>query len=106
MVPTAEPATPEKTRKPSALPLTRRSSPSCGRRSGRKVSTRITCSQKTITSESKRSFSGMRHALSVPQRAEPRPTSHGPYDGELLPENDDPGAGAGVSVLGEAFTER
>src|SRR5215470_15078863 len=96
---------PEKTRNPRAFLLTRLSSPSRGRRSGRKESTRITCSQKTITSESKRSFSGMRQALSLPHRAEPRPTSHGPYDGNRAPDNDDPGSGAGVSVLGEAFTE-
>ncbi len=68
------------------------------------MSTRITCSQKTITSESKRSFSGIRHALSVPQSAAPSPTSHGPYDGNRVSENDDPGTGAGASVLSEAVT--
>src|SRR5438132_8567409 len=38
-----------------------------------------TCSQKTITLASNSALSGMRHALSVPQSAAPRPTSHGPY---------------------------
>ena len=37
-----------------------------------------TCSQNTITCASKSSLSGMRHALSVPHKAAPRPTSHGP----------------------------
>ena len=39
-----------------------------------------TCSQKTMTFASNNSLSGMRHALSVPQSAAPRPTSQGPYN--------------------------
>jgi hypothetical protein len=48
-------------------------------RIGRNMIRMSTCSQKTITLASNSAFNGMRHALSVPQSAAPRPTSHGPY---------------------------
>src|SRR5206468_2426104 len=79
MVPTAEPANPEKSIKPHVR--ARIFGISCKReiRIGRNMIRMSTCSQKTITFASNNWLSGMRHALSVPQSAAPRPTSHGPY---------------------------
>ena len=53
-------------------------SPSRDKRIGRNMNRMRTCSQKTITSASKRLFNGIRHALSVPHSAAPSPTSQGP----------------------------
>src|SRR4029453_4096002 len=79
IVPTADPAKPEKIRKPQVRASIVGISRTCNRRRGRNMSRISTCSQKTITSALKRSFNGMRHALSVPQSAAPSATSHGPY---------------------------
>src|SRR5437870_9914112 len=80
IVPTAEPAKPEKTRYPQVRAwILRISSKRETRRSGANMIRISTCSQKTITLASNSALSGMRHALSVPQSAAPRPTSHGPY---------------------------
>ena len=78
IVPTAEPANPEKSR--NAHVRARIFGTSCkrGLRIGKNVMRMNTCSQKTITLASNSSLSGMRHALSVPQSPAPRPTSHGP----------------------------
>src|SRR4030095_7368287 len=79
IVPTAEPAKPEKTRYPQVRASILGISPKREARSGRNMIRMTTCSQKTITSASNSVLSGMRHALSVPHSAAPRPTSQGPY---------------------------
>src|SRR4030095_15669339 len=80
-VPTAEPANPEKIKKPHVHARTLGISSSREIRIGRNMIRMKTCSQKTITFASNNSFSGIRHALSVPHSAAPRPTNHGPYVG-------------------------
>src|SRR6476660_3203729 len=77
-VPTAEPANPEKSRKAHVRAWVFGISYKCEIKIGRNIMRMSTCSQKTITFASKISLSGIRHALSVPQSAAPRPTSHGP----------------------------
>src|SRR4029079_8306321 len=79
IVPTAEPANPEKIRKPQVRGSILGISAGLTMRIGRNMNRIRTCSQKTMTSASKRLFSGIRHALSVPQSAAPSATSHGPY---------------------------
>src|SRR5437016_9900986 len=79
MVPTAEPAKPEKSRYPQVRARILGISSKREIRIGRNMIRMSTCSQKTITLASNSALSGMRHALSVPQSAAPRPTSHGPY---------------------------
>src|SRR5437870_4976577 len=79
IVPTADPANPENNRYPQVLAWILRISAKRDIRSGRNMIRISTCSQKTITLASNSALSGMRHALSVPQSAAPRPTSHGPY---------------------------
>jgi len=79
MVPTAEPAKPEKSRYPQVRARILGISFKRKIRIGRNMIRMSTCSQKTITLASNSALSGMRHALSVPQSAAPRPTSHGPY---------------------------
>src|SRR5437667_645391 len=79
IVPTADPANPENNRYHQVLAWILRISPKRDTRSGANMIRISTCSQKTITLASNSAFSGMRHALSVPQSAAPRPTSHGPY---------------------------
>src|SRR5437667_10152031 len=79
IVPTADPANPENNRYPQVLVWILRISPKRDTRSGRNMIRISTCSQKTITLASNSALSGMRHALSVPHSAAPRPTSHGPY---------------------------
>src|SRR5215470_18951537 len=78
-VPTAEPANPEKVIKPHVRARTLGISCNCEIKKGRNIIRMKMCSQKTITFASNNSFSGIRHALSVPQSAAPRPTNHGPY---------------------------
>src|SRR5882724_13141809 len=84
IVPTAEPAKPEKIRYPQVRASILRISAKRDTRSGKNMIRMSTCSQKTITLASNSALSGMRHALSVPQSAAPRPTSHGPYDTEFV----------------------
>src|SRR5438132_1401646 len=79
IVQTADPANPENNRYPQVLAWILRISSKRDIRSGRNMIRMSTCSQKTITLASNSAFSGIRHALSVPQSAAPRPTSHGPY---------------------------
>src|SRR5713101_101026 len=79
IVPTADPANPENNTYPKVLAWILRISSKRDTRSGRNMIRISTCSQKTITLASNSALSGMRHALSVPQSAAPRPTSHGPY---------------------------
>src|SRR5207249_10645172 len=74
-----EPANPEKSRNPHVRARIFGTSCKRGIRIGKNVMRMNTCSQKTITLASNSALSGMRHALSVPQSAAPRPTSHGPY---------------------------
>src|SRR5438270_9913641 len=78
IVPTAEPANPEKIRKPHVRRSILRRWPSLGIRIGKNIKSMRTCSQQTITSASNNSLSGIRHALSVPHNAAPRPTNQGP----------------------------
>src|SRR5436190_6710033 len=66
-VPTAEPANPEKIKKPHVRVRTLGISSSREIRIGRNMIRMKTCSQKTITFASNNSFSGIRHALSVPR---------------------------------------
>src|SRR5437660_10145244 len=80
MVPTAEPAKPEKSRYPQVRARILGISSKREIRIGRNMIRMSTCSQKTITLASNSALSGMRHALSVPQSAEPRQTIHGKYD--------------------------
>src|ERR1043165_8324791 len=80
IVPTADPANPEKTRKAHVRARTFGISLNWEIKIGRNIISMKMCYQKTITFASNSSFSGIRHALSVPQSAAPRPTSHGPYD--------------------------
>ena len=78
IVPTAEPANPEKIRKPHVRARTPGISYNCEIKIGRNIIRMRMCSQKTMTSASNNSFSGIRHALSVPHNAAPKPTNHGP----------------------------
>ena len=78
IVPTAEPANPEKIKKHHVRARIVGISCNRGIKIGRNIIKMKMCSQKTITSASNNSFSGMRHALSVPHNAAPRPTNHGP----------------------------
>src|SRR5436309_6236917 len=79
IVPTAEPAKPEKTRYPQVRASILRISAKRDTKSGTNMIRMSTCSQKTITLASNSALSGIRHALSVPQSAAPSPTIHGPY---------------------------
>src|SRR5947207_11376315 len=79
IVPTAEPAKPEKIKKTHVRGCTFGISDRREIKIGRNIMRMKTCSQKTMTFASNNSLSGMRHELSVPQSAAPSQTSHGPW---------------------------
>src|SRR4029453_4488615 len=81
IVPTAEPANPEKIKKPHVRARTLGISCNWEIKIGRNIIRIKMCFQKKMASASNNLLSGIRPALSVPHSAAPKPTNHGPEGG-------------------------